>query len=73
MKIIERSILIMPKIDLSNTRYEYFIVIDRNEERTKANGKNVFWNCQCNCGKMFVDTTTNIKRGKRKSCGCLSP
>ena len=52
----------MPKI---------YTVISRNEERTKANGKNVFWNCQCQCGKMFVATTTDINKNKAKSCGCM--
>lgn len=61
----------MPKIDLTNKEYKYYKVIGRNEERTKANGKNVFWNCICHCGKEFIDTTTNINKGLRKSCGCM--
>lgn len=61
----------MPKIDLTNKKFEHFIVLGRNEERTKENGRNVFWNCRCECGKTFVDTTTNINKGHRKSCGCL--
>lgn len=61
----------MPKIDLKGKKFEYFTVIDRNEEKTKANGKNVFWNCQCHCGKIFTGTTTDINKGKIKSCGCM--
>ena len=61
----------MPKIDLTNKQCEYYRVINRNEERTKANGKNVFWNCQCQCGKIFVATTTDINKNKVKSCGCM--
>lgn len=63
----------MPKIDLTGKEYEYYTVIDRNEERTKQNGRNVFWNCKCKCGNTFIDTTTNIKKGFRKSCGCMAP
>lgn len=29
------------------------------------------WNCLCHCGKNFVATGTEIKRGRVKSCGCL--
>ena len=61
----------MPKIDLTNKEYEYYTVISRNEERTKANGRNVFWNCRCRCGKEFVATTTEINKQTRKSCGCM--
>lgn len=61
----------MPKIDLTGKEYEYYKVIDRNEERTKQNGRNVFWNCKCHCGNSFVSTTTDITKQKRKSCGCM--
>jgi hypothetical protein len=30
-----RSVVLMPKIDLIAKEYEYYTVIDRNEERTK--------------------------------------
>lgn len=62
----------MPKIDLTDKEYEYYTVIDRNEERTKQNGRNVFWNCKCHCGNLFVATTTDINRQKTKSCGCMA-
>ena len=61
----------MPKIDLTGKEYEYYTVINRNEERTKQNGRNVFWNCKCHCGNLFVATTTDINRQKTKSCGCM--
>ena len=61
----------MPKIDLTNKEFEYFTVINKNEERTKANGRNVFWNCKCKCGNTFIATTTEINKNIRKSCGCM--
>ena len=61
----------MPKIDLTGKEYEYYKVINRNEERTKQNGRNVFWNCECHCGTPFIATTTDINRQKVKSCGCM--
>lgn len=62
----------MPKIDLSNKKYEYYTVLNRNEELTRYNKKNVFWNCECCCGKYFTATTTDINKQKVKSCGCMS-
>lgn len=35
----------MAKIDLTGKEYRFFTVLGRNEEKTKANGKNVFWDC----------------------------
>lgn len=58
----------MPKIDLTNKEYRFFKVLKRNTERT---GKNVWWDCQCNCGKIFTATTTDINKEKVKSCGCM--
>lgn len=62
----------MAKIDLTNKKYPYFTVLSRNEEQTRYNGRNVFWNCLCNCGKIFTATTTDINKGKIKSCGCMA-
>lgn len=62
----------MPKIDLTGKQYEYFKVIKRNETATKFNGRNVFWDCECQCGNIFTTTTTNINKQKVKSCGCMN-
>lgn len=58
----------MPKIDLTGKEFKYFKVLNRNLERK---GKNVWWNCECHCGKIFTATTTEINKGTRKSCGCM--
>lgn len=38
-------------------------------------GKNRFgqtlWMCVCDCGKITTVTSANLKRGSKKSCGCL--
>ena len=36
-----------------------------------ANGR-VLWNCRCDCGNTVEATSTELKSGNRKSCGCLS-
>lgn len=58
----------MPKINLTNKKYPYFTVLERNVSRT---GKNVWWNCLCHCGKIFTATTTDINKEKVHSCGCM--
>lgn len=58
----------MPKIDLTNKEYKFFKVLQKNIERK---GKNVWWDCQCQCGKIFTATTTDINKGVIKSCGCM--
>lgn len=30
------------------------------------------WNCECDCGKLIVVKTIDLRRGSVKSCGCLS-
>lgn len=29
------------------------------------------WLCRCDCGSLFLTKTTDLKRGKVQSCGCL--
>lgn len=60
----------MPKIDLTNKQFDYYKVLDKNIEKSK-NSKNIWWNCQCQCGKIFTATTTDINKQKAKSCGCM--
>ena len=57
----------MPKIDLTGKQYEFFKVLKRNSEKK---GKNVWWDCECECGKIFTATTTDINKQIQKSCGC---
>lgn len=57
----------MPKIDLTGKQYEFFKVLKRNDEKK---GKNVWWDCECECGKIFTATTTDINKQTQKSCGC---
>ena len=36
-----------------------------------ANGR-ILWSCKCDCGNSFEATSSELKSGNRKSCGCLS-
>jgi len=57
-------------IDISNERFGKLIVI-------KYVGKNKYgsseWLCLCDCGNYHIVTTSHLRGGHTKSCGCLSP
>ena len=42
--------------------------------RVKApnNQKGVFWQCQCDCGKLKIVSSGHLNSGHTKSCGCYS-
>lgn len=59
-------------IDLTNCRYGRFIVLERDKETQKQkNSKEVYWKCQCDCGKIFSARGHDIRQNKILSCGCL--
>lgn len=55
-------------IDLSNQKFNRLTVI--GQVGTK-NGCRL-WLCRCECGNIKTATTTKLKRGLVKSCGCLN-
>ena len=55
-------------IDLTGQRFTRLLVIDRAPNI----GKNVAWNCECDCGKQLVVKGIYLTLGDTKSCGCLS-
>lgn len=52
--------------DLTGKQFGRLTVIGR----TNRSGKNVYWKCACNCGNQIEATTTKLKKGYIKSCGC---
>lgn len=53
--------------DLTGKKFNKLTVISLLEKR----GKNYIWNCQCECGNITEVSSTNLKSGHTKSCGCL--
>jgi len=48
--------------------------IEEKKIKNKNNGNSnsvIYWNCKCDCGNMGVVSSSNLKNGKSKSCGCL--
>lgn len=58
-------------IDLVGHRFEKVLVVSRAPNKS-ASDTNARWNCICDCGKEFVSYGQDLRRGKTKSCGCLT-
>jgi hypothetical protein len=59
----------MKFIDLTGQKINRLLILERVKSK---DGKNTFWKCQCNCGNIIVTTTTKIRSGHTKSCGCYT-
>lgn len=58
----------MPKaVDMTGFKCGLLTVIRR--EGTK--GRQAMWLCKCSCGKLFVESGGNLRKGTIKSCGHL--
>lgn len=59
----------MPKlIDLTGEKFGRLTVVERDYGRTE---KGTYWKCLCNCGNVKSVSSTSLKRGRVRSCGCL--
>lgn len=57
-------------IDLTGQRFGRLIVLGKSE--TRIYGRQLAWECQCDCGVVKPLLTSVLKSGSTKSCGCLS-
>lgn len=55
-------------MNLENKKIDRLLVIRRVGEKKG----NILWECLCDCGKKVIRTSTNLNRGKNKSCGCYT-
>lgn len=55
------------KIDLTGQKFEKLFVV---EEAEKSKNGRIMWLCQCDCGNKTTVSSSNLKSGKVKSCGC---
>ena len=53
--------------DLTGLQFGRLSVIGRSENH----GKHVRWSCVCDCGKSATVSSTHLKTGHTKSCGCV--
>lgn len=58
-------------LDLTNKRYGNIIALENTE---KLNDRGCYiWKCQCDCGKIFYDSSERLQSGHVNSCGCKIP
>lgn len=58
--------------DLSGQIFGRLTVIEKIGTKELNNGNLVtLWKCKCSCGNEVETTTSYLKNGKKKSCGCL--
>lgn len=56
------------KIDLTNEKFGKLIVqYDTGKRNSKGS---VLWQCLCECGNYTLATSTELRNGHKKSCGC---
>ena len=55
-------------VDLTNQRFGKLIALYPTDKR---NGNNIVWHCKCDCGNEKDISSSSLKQGLTKSCGCL--
>lgn len=56
--------------NLTGQRFGKLVCIEPTEQRGKSGG--TIWRCKCDCGKECLAVSTQLTKGYKKSCGCLS-
>ena len=57
--------------DMIGRRWGNVVVIEyAGSYESPSGSKKRMWKCKCDCGKEFVATGNNLRRGRYKSCGC---
>jgi hypothetical protein len=68
MRIYPRRILYAVGQRFSN----FIIEAPAPTKQTECGRTYTQWVCHCDCGKRFITTTKQIRKGVQKSCGCTS-
>lgn len=59
-------------LELAGMRFGRLLVTERAENRTTSGGKpRTAWICVCDCGNQIIATTSDLRAGDVRSCGCL--
>lgn len=59
------------KSNLTGKSFGRLKVIERVDKPEHLKKKEIYWKCICECGNEHIVTTTNLKNGNTRSCGCL--
>lgn len=57
------------KHDLTGKRFSRLLVL--SPEKSSDSNRSIIWKCLCDCGKETVSVGSDLRRGHKKSCGCL--
>lgn len=58
-----------PMVDIANMRFGSLIAIT---PVGKSAGRNIIWECQCDCGNITYRTVKQLRDSLFPSCGCMS-
>ena len=58
----------MLKLDLLGQRFARLLVVDQAANINRRGA----WSCRCDCGCIIVVTTSSLRTGNTRSCGCLA-
>ena len=47
------------------------LIVISEDISQKSNKGEIYWNCQCECGKQVIVIGKHLRSGNTKSCGCL--
>lgn len=51
---------------------EFGLLTVKSRSHTGKSNRQAYWNCECKCGGKKIASTTMLKKGIVKSCGCLN-
>jgi len=57
--------------DLVAQKFNKLLVIEIDSSKDRGFGKQLYWVCQCDCGKTTSVDSWSLRNNKIKSCGCL--
>ena len=55
--------------NLVDKRFGKLVVLSFEEKPDKK--RNIVWNCKCDCGNLTQAVSSELKSGRKRSCGCL--
>ena len=55
-------------VDIQGQKFHRLTVV---KTAGKTNQNSMLWECKCDCGNTCIARGDDLRRGKRKSCGCI--
>lgn len=59
-------------INLKNKQFGRLTVIKKSEKPQGVKSAYAYWLCKCECGNEIVASSSSLRRGHTRSCGCLA-